>query len=284
MKLVEDPYKQGEIACCNVLSDLYSMGVTSCDSILMILGVSIQMKEKEREIITSQIIKGFNDKATEAGTSITGGQSVMNPWPIIGGTAFSVLPRKDIIFPNNCRNGDVLVLTKPLGTQVAVNVAQWLMENNQKFIKYKEYLNEDEVWNAYSTAEKSMSKLNKKAAELMKNYRIGACTDVTGFGIKGHIENLAVAQKEGLNFYINALPVIKNMDIINNNVLNFKLLKGYSAETSGGLLICLSPNDADSYLKEYRKIDNDAWGWIIGEVTRGDRKVDILEKPMIIPV
>ena len=127
----------------------------------MILGVSIQMRENEREIITRNLIKGFNDKAIEAGTNVTGGQSVMNPWPIIGGTAFSVLPKKNVVFPNNCRNGDVLLLTKPLGTQVAVNLVQWLIENNEKYHKCKEFVSDDEIWNSYYTAEKSMSKLNK---------------------------------------------------------------------------------------------------------------------------
>ena len=260
------------------------MGVTNCDSILMILGVSIQMRENEREIITRNLIKGFNDKAIEAGTNVTGGQSVMNPWPIIGGTAFSVLPKKNVVFPNNCRNGDVLLLTKPLGTQVAVNLVQWLIENNEKYHKCKEFVSDDEIWNSYYTAEKSMSKLNKIAAELMSNYRIGACTDVTGFGIKGHLQNLAVAQKESLNFYVNSLPIISKMNLINNNILNFKLLQGFSAETSGGLLMALSPCDADNYLKEFRKLDPDAWGWIIGELTNGERKVEILEKPLIINV
>lgn len=64
---------QGRIACCNVLSDLYAMGVPRVDHMLMILGVSLQMNESEREIITREMIRGFNDCATDAETSITGG-------------------------------------------------------------------------------------------------------------------------------------------------------------------------------------------------------------------
>jgi selenide, water dikinase len=85
--LVEDPYIQGRISCCNVLSDVYAMGITRVDHMLMILGVSLQMNKAEREIVTSEMIRGFNDCAVEAGTMITGGQSIMNPWPIIGGVA-----------------------------------------------------------------------------------------------------------------------------------------------------------------------------------------------------
>jgi len=85
--LVEDPYFQGRIACCNTLSDLYAMGITRVDHILMILGVSLMMNEEQREIVTREMMRGFNDCATEAGTLVTGGQSVMNPWPMIGGVA-----------------------------------------------------------------------------------------------------------------------------------------------------------------------------------------------------
>jgi len=95
------------------------MGVTEIDNILMILGVSLSMLENEREIVTREMMRGFNDKANEAGTIITGGQSVMNPFPIIGGTAISTCLKEKVIFPNNAKPGDVLILTKPLGTQVS---------------------------------------------------------------------------------------------------------------------------------------------------------------------
>ncbi|RHY13662.1 hypothetical protein DYB25_002716, partial [Aphanomyces astaci] len=86
--LVQDPY--GRIACANVLSDLYAMGVTEVDTMLMILGVSRLMTDIERDVVTTQLIHGFNDLAREAGTNVTGGQTVMNPWPIVGGVAMSV--------------------------------------------------------------------------------------------------------------------------------------------------------------------------------------------------
>ena len=82
--LVDDPYLQGRIACCNVLSDLYAMGAARCDNLLMVLGVSRKMTGPEREIVTREMMRGFNDTATAAGTKITGGQSVINEWPIIG--------------------------------------------------------------------------------------------------------------------------------------------------------------------------------------------------------
>ena len=77
--LVEDPYMQGKIAASNVLSDLYAMGVTECDNMLMLIGVSTKMTDKERDVVIPLIIRGFKDCALEAGTTVTGGQTVMNP-------------------------------------------------------------------------------------------------------------------------------------------------------------------------------------------------------------
>ena len=123
--LVEDPYQQGRIGACNVLSDLYAMGVTNVDTVLMILAASLDMTSSERDIVTTQLIKGFNDTCAEADTNVTGGQTVLNPWPIIGGTACALCTEEQIIRPVAGRPGDVLVLTKPLGTQVAVNCQEW---------------------------------------------------------------------------------------------------------------------------------------------------------------
>lgn len=114
--LVEDPFMQGRIACCNVVSDLYSMGITKIDTILMTLAVSNRMNEKQREVVTGLMIEGFDDCAKEAGTFVTGGQTIYNPWPIIGGVGISVVQKQEFIMPNAARPGDVVVLTKPIGT------------------------------------------------------------------------------------------------------------------------------------------------------------------------
>ena len=95
--LVEDPYMQGKIACANVLSDLYAMGVTECDNMLMLLGVSNQMTLHERQVVTPLVIEGFNDLAREAGTSVNGGQTVLNPWFIVGGVASGVVTQDEFI-------------------------------------------------------------------------------------------------------------------------------------------------------------------------------------------
>ena len=95
--LVDDPYVQGKIACANVLSDLYAMGVVECDNMLMLLGISNEMSANERQVVTPLIIKGFSDTAREAGTSVNGGQTVLNPWIIVGGVATSIASRHEFI-------------------------------------------------------------------------------------------------------------------------------------------------------------------------------------------
>lgn len=99
--LVDDPYNQGKIAACNVLSDLYAMGIVDINTVLMIFGVSTKMTELEKEVTTTLMIKGFNDKCNEAGAPVTGGQTVYNPWTMIGGTAMATVEKADVIQPNN---------------------------------------------------------------------------------------------------------------------------------------------------------------------------------------
>ena len=191
--LVEDPYLQGRISCCNVLSDVYAMGISRVDHMLMILGISLQMKESDREIVTREMMRGFNDCANEAGTSITGGQSIMNPWPMIGGVANVMCMDSEFIRPNHGKPGDVLVLTKPLGTQPAVNMKQRLSKDDGKAFFAKLGIESEKIDHAYYMAMESMATLNRNAARLMRKYASHGATDVTGFGILGHAENLAAA-------------------------------------------------------------------------------------------
>ena len=165
--LVEDPYLQGRISCCNVLSDVYAMGISRVDHMLMILGISLQMKESDREIVTREMMRGFNDAASEAGTKITGGQSIMNPWPMIGGVANVMCQQDEFIRPNYGEAGDLLVLTKPLGTQPAVNMRQKLAKPDGPAFFDKAGFTVDEINKAYFMAMESMATLNANSATLM---------------------------------------------------------------------------------------------------------------------
>jgi len=288
--LVDDPYAQGLIGCANVLSDLYAMGVVNCDNMLMILACSIDMNNKERDVTTRLLIQGFNDQATKAGgTIVTGGQTVQNPWPIIGGTATSVCTSDEFIVPENAVEGDVIVLTKPLGTQVAVNVSQWRYNEEKWNLRIKGLITKEEGKRAYEIAMSSMARLNRNGARLMHKYGAHGATDVTGFGIIGHGNNLAKNQRANIQFRIHTLPIIKHMKEVDDQVQTFNLMKGLSAETSGGLFICLPRDKAESFCKELEELDK-APCWIIGDVIkspeeeRSRNSCFIIENPTIVPV
>jgi len=271
--LVDDPYMQGRIGCANVLSDMYSFGVYNIDNVLMILAASTEMPKEDRDISTKLMIKGFTDLAKEAGTMVTGGQTVQNPWPIIGGTATSVCTKDEFIMPISAVPGDVLVLTKALGTQVAVNLNQWRCNNNERWQKLREnnIIDEQQAIRTYEFAMEQMARLNRNAAMLLHKYKVHACTDVTGFGIMGHGNNLVKNQKLPVNFHIHTLPVIKHVkDVVQfmNNI--FKFLDGLSAETSGGLLICLPRDQAQGFCAELSSMDPASSAWIIGDVVAAD--------------
>ena len=260
--LVDDPYIQGKIGCANVLSDLYSLGVADCDTMLMILAASRDMPERERDIVTKQMMKGFIDLAHEAGTQVTGGQTVMNPWPIIGGVASAVCKEEDFIRPVNAQPGDIVILTKPLGTQIAVNFYQWQHLNNDHWKNIKDLISHDE--------------------------EAHAATDVTGFGILGHARNLAQNQTRSVHMEIHSLPVIgRTADLPYASF--FKLLAGFSAETSGGLMVCLpSLEAAEAFCQEIKEIEGRS-AWIIGSIVAHDGPVSensarIIDDPTLIKV
>jgi len=169
------------------------MGVWKCDNILMILSASNAMQENERDIVTRQMILGFNDIAKEAETFVRGGQTVINAWPIIGGVAMSCCTIDEFIQPDQGVIGDVIVLTKPLGTQVAVNLNEWIQDGKNESLK--DIISPSEIYTAYQTSVKSMTRLNKNSAKLMHKYKAHGATDITGFGLVGHSTNLAKKPK-----------------------------------------------------------------------------------------
>lgn len=305
---------QGKIACANVLSDVYAMGVTEVDTMLMILGVCRDMSEKERDVVTTQMIRGFNDLARQAETNVTGGQTVMNPWPIVGGVAMSVrsgtssicslslfcyccciepfglctmwsllFTESEIIRPVNAQVGDVIILTKPLGTQVAVNLFQW-RKKPERWQRVAHLVTPEDAEVAFAMASESMSRLNLNAARLMHKYGAHSATDVTGFGILAHARNQAKSQERDVDFEIHTLPIIEHMVKVNDAIGNsFKLLDGFAAETSGGLLLCLPTEHADAFIQELHELDGKP-AWVVGRVVEGSKDARIVPNPTIIEV
>lgn len=280
--LVEDPFVQGKIACANVLSDMYSLGIDRCDNMLMLLGGCMKMSVDERKIVMREMIRGFNELARQAGTKVTGGQTVINEWPLIGGVAMTMAREEQFIRPEHAVPGDVIVLTKPLGTQVAVNLNVWLLANPQRWEQVSDLVTKEGALKAYDTAVQSMARLNKTGATLMQKYKAHAATDITGFGIVGHAANLARNQKEKVDFVIHTLPIIRHMATIDERVQIFKLMKGFSAETSGGLFIALPSHDAAvQFCEEIERLDGCA-AWVVADVVAGEGRARIVDNPKII--
>lgn len=266
--LVDNPSIMGKIALANVLSDVYAVGVTSIDKLSLILSSPTEFTSDQRDIILPMIIDGFNKLAKEAGCEVGVRNIAVNEWCIIGGIATSVCKNDEIIMPSNAKIGDAIVLTKPLGTQLASNAQIWWTEKGEKYEKLAQSMTEMDIFEAFQIACQSMTHLNKNGAQLMHKYNAHAGTDVTGFGLLGHALNLAEYQTECVEFIIDKLPIIKNVLKIGQIVGQEKKLKsGRAVETSGGLLICMPAENAEAFCDEYANIHgNKQKAWIVGRV------------------
>ncbi|XP_033126190.1 selenide, water dikinase 1-like [Anneissia japonica] len=289
--LVDDPYMMGKIACSSTLADLYAIGILKCDTIVMQLGLPNKFSDKEREAIAPLIIQGFKDTAKEAKTDVIAGHTFLNPWCVVGGTTTVIIPPHDIITPDSAIVGDVLVLTKPLGTSVAVQVHQFL-ELTDKWNRIKPIAAAEDIERAYQEAMYNMARLNKNAADTMRKFNAHGATNVDGYGILGAAKRLVKNQRNEVNFVIHNLPVIGKMSSVAKPFAiqqfsaygnTFKLTHGISPETSGGLLIAFPREQAAAYCKEIERVDGHT-AWIIGIVEKGERKAKVIDKPRVIEV
>ena len=292
---VESPFVQGQIAAANVLSDMYAMGVTDIDSVLMILAASLDMDERTRMIVARQFILGFDATTVRAAVAehpsrqaslLAGGQSILNPWPIIGGCASSICTEDEMIMPVNAVAGDVLVLTKPLGTQLAVNVKQWShTPDDVKFTRLSALnppMSRYDVLYAFHSAQDNMVRLNVEASRLMHKYCAHAATDVTGFGYLGHADALVKNQVNAVDFELHTMPVIRRMMEV-SDLANFSLRRGLSPETSGGLLVAISADSVDAFCADLKAVSGHD-SWIVGRVVPGTRTARLTDSPRIIDV
>jgi selenide,water dikinase len=213
----------------------------------------------------------------------------MNPWLTIGGAATSICKPEEYILPDSALVGDVLVLTKPLGTMVAVNAHAWL-DDPERWARIKGVVTEEEVRKAYARALDSMAKINRSAAILMHKYGAHGATDISKFGLLGHAASLANSQADEVSFVIHNLPVIANMERVASVCegskgcgVSYGLKEGLASEVSGGLLICLPREQAAAFCKDMERLEG-SQSWIIGIVERGDRTAKIIEKPRVIEV
>jgi len=275
--VVDDPYWFGQIAAANALSDVYAMGGTP--KLAMNL---VAFPSKEMDIaILQDILKGGMDKLKEAGVILIGGHSVEDKELKYGLSVTGFVHPERVITKRGLKEGDLLILTKPIGTGI-INTAIKGGIASEKTVIY---------------VTKLMAELNRKASEIMLRFNVHACTDITGFGLIGHMEEMIYGT--GLSIVINSkdVPVIaearryaemglvpagtyKNMDFWKDRVkLEAKdellLILFFDPQTSGGLLIASDRKDAYSLLEDLKKEGIEAS--IIGEVIKSKEEVVIIK-------
>lgn len=186
--------------------------------------------------------------------------------------------------PISAKPGDVLILTKPLGTQLATNAYIWMKEVSSQWTKLSNaMISPKEIIFAYDRAVESMTTLNLIGASLMHKYNAHAATDITGFGLLGHAENLAKYQKLPVDFVIDQLPIIVNVKKMAEILDQKRLLTGKAVETSGGLLVAIDAKAAQSFCDEYFR-ESGFQCWIIGRVITGEGLAYMSDCPVLFDV
>lgn len=276
--IVDDPFWFGQIAAANALSDVYAMGGQPAVAMNLLCVPGCLSQETVR-----RILEGGHQKAVEAGCVIAGGHTIQDNEPKYG-LCVTGYVRPDRVLRNvGARPGDALVLTKPLGTGVLTTAAKAdLLDAAQ-----------------YDRLVRSMAQLNDKAAEAMLQCpEIHACTDVTGFGLLGHADEMAAGSGVTIRIYSRRLPLLPGtlelaeMGIIpagayrNHDYVKPRLSVAESApqarvdlicdpQTSGGLLIALSVEDAGALVAALREHCPDSA--IVGTVLpRTDHTLEIV--------
>ncbi|WP_199177375.1 selenide, water dikinase SelD [Geothermobacter hydrogeniphilus] len=250
---VDDPYWFGQISAANSISDVYSMGGRPVTALNLVMFPSNQLDMG----MLKEILKGGHDKVVEAGACLVGGHSVDDEEPKYGLCVSGVVHPERIITNAGARPGDALILTKPLGSGVLFNAVR------AKKFPYPE-LERDTL--------PRIAALNGPAMEAALRFDLHACTDVTGFGILGHLLEMALGADAGilldyrrLPFYSGALDMYRKGETTGSNRANREMVSRHSLElqraltraeeellydpqTSGGLLMALPSSQADELL------------------------------------
>lgn len=269
--MLDDPYSFGQVAAANAISDVYAMGGRP----FLALNIVAFPRCLSLDILEA-ILQGGADKVLEAGARLAGGHSIADDTPKYG-LAINGLVHPDKVWTNaGSRPGDFLVLTKPLGSGIvctAIKAGAASLQETQ-------------------TITEIMTTLNLQAAEAAKDLAVHACTDVTGFGLLGHLAEMMVASRTCAEIEFDQIPqalgafthaqsgnvpggVGRNRDFIQGSVgFAREMAKAevdllYDPQTSGGLLFSLAKDDANELVAE-------GLGWLIGQVLPGGDKKKLL--------
>jgi selenide,water dikinase len=271
--VVDDPYKYGQVAAANSLSDVYAMGgkpLTAMNIVCFPNCLSVD--------ILGQILKGGADKIFEAGAVVAGGHSVEDNEPKYGLSVMGMVHPDKVITNSAAKPGDVLILTKPLGLGI-LNTA------------IKADLVNEEVINK---AIEIMSYLNKDACEAMQTVGVNSCTDITGFGLLGHALEMAEGSDVTIEIWSDYLPIIKesielakmgiipggayrNQEHVGDKVVFVNSINQeikdilFDPQTSGGLLISVAEDRAEKLLSLLRKNNKTSFS-MIGKVKEKYKK------------
>lgn len=252
--IADDPYLFGQIAATNALSDVYAMGGEP----KLCLNIMAIPESMPKEAV-HQLLRGDYDKVYEAGALITGGHSILDEEPKYGLAVTGFVHPDKILTNSGARPGDVLLLTKPLGIGVLTTAAKADMASPA----------------AVALAQQLMTTLNKSARDAMVQYRVHACTDVTGFGLLGHACEMAQGSGVELELRVEDIDLIPEaVELARMGILpagmyrNRAFAEGevdagvtelckqdllYDPQTAGGLLMAVDPADADALLAELRR-------------------------------
>ncbi len=265
---VNDPYIFGQIAAANAISDVYAMGGRPI-TCLNLAGFPSKKLDKK---ILQQIMTGALSKITEAGAVLVGGHTIEDDEPKFG-LAVSGIVHPDKYWANSgAKSGDVLILTKPIGSGVLfnANLKGWVSQE------------------AMDECIAIITMLNKTAAEIIGHFQINAVTDVTGFGLAGHCFEMALASNVRLEVNIDDVPLMReslamyekgmrtgmnspNRQMVEKHMLFKKVLPPwhqeivYDPQTSGGLLVAVPRGESEKLLEALRS-GGVKWAEIIGNV------------------
>jgi selenide,water dikinase len=265
--VVDDPYRFGQVAAANSLSDVYAMGGEPLFALNIVCFPTCLPVE-----VLGEIIRGGVDKVSEAGAMIIGGHSVDDNEPKYGLSVTGIVHPDKVLSNANAKPGDVLILTKPLGTGI-LNTA---VKGDIASLKMQKDVYEN------------MAYLNKYAMEIARKYDINSCTDVTGFGFLGHLYEMAHGSRVSMKIHSRDVKVLEGaaefakMGVIPSGAYrNKKYLEGkvaFSAgvegylqdilcdpQTSGGLLLSVGKKDGMRLFKELESIKTPCS--LVGEVT-----------------
>lgn len=267
--ITDDPYEFGQIAAANSLSDVYAMGGTPLTVMNIVCFPSCELDEE----ILAQTLKGGQDKINEAGAVLVGGHSVDDPQFKYGLSVTGIVHPDRVVTNSGARVGDAIILTKPIGTGIMSTAIKAKLAEPSHIRE----------------AVALMSMLNQGAAQVMADFDVHACTDVTGFGLAGHLLEMAKGSKTRITLYADRVPLLEQVMVFASMGLvpagahkNRAFFKGltrldpsvdraladlmFDPQTSGGLMICLEKKIAPSCVAEMEKKGIKAW--IIGEVSQ----------------